>query len=504
MLKYGSIMNAPLQEKLYQLIIARLEGKDLQSHHYQDTLMRLVERGIGGFILFGGRQDEVRAFIQRVQRMAGIPLFIASDVERGVGQQVDGNTLFPCQMAIAAATDRSDAHDVSMLELAIQSIAREADYVGINMPLIPVLDVNQDPDNPIICTRAFSDDPDVVTWFGVRYIAILEQYGLVSCAKHFPGHGDTSIDSHISLPVIRKPYKELINCDLMPFRAAVRHGVSSIMIGHLSIPAIDSMPASLSPAIHALLREDLGFQGLILTDALTMSALDHIPEVGACCLNAGADILLHPADPNEMVNTLTSALLAGQLHEDRIGAALTRIIRRKEALAAIRTRDINYRIHTLLSSRLSEKSISALKFSPGILPLLGESNMHVLMAGDREPADRSVLRNLSKNVVMLEEYTDSADLHDSTVIVALFTSVAAWKGSAGIPEDKREQIRKIIRRSQKSIVISFGIPYPLRYFPESDILVAAYESTDQAQKAVVSWLTESKELEGRIPVRLLF
>lgn len=504
MLQCGSIMSAPLSQKLYQLIICRLEGNNIQSLDYQDSIMRLVEKGIGGFILFGGRQDEVKTFIQRMQGIAHIPLFIASDIERGVGQQVDGGTLFPCQMAVAAAIDRCEAKDVAMLERAVQAVAREAQYVGINMPLIPVLDVNQDPDNPIICTRAFSDDPEVVAWFGVRYIEILEKSGLVSCAKHFPGHGDTSVDSHISLPVIKKPHDELISTDVMPFRAAVRCGVSSIMIGHLSVPALDSMPASLSPAIHALLREDLGFEGLILTDALTMSALDPISDIGVCCLNAGADILLHPADPHEMVNELKSGLLAGRLHEDRIDAALTRIIQRKGTLSAMGAPTIDHRVHTLLSSQLSEKSVSLVKFSPGVPPLVGGKNTHIFMAGEREPGEKSPLRSLSQNVSILGDNTNGKDLHNSTVIISLFTSIAAWKGSAGISEDKREHIRNIIRRSQKSIIISFGNPYLLRYFPESDILVAAYESTDQAQKTVVTWLKESKELEGRLPVKIFF
>jgi beta-glucosidase-like glycosyl hydrolase len=504
MLKYGSIIDAPLDRKLYHLIIGRLEGKNIQNPDYQNNMTRLVESGIGGFILFGGRKDEVTDFIKGLQATAEIPLFIASDIERGVGQQVYDTTPFPCEMAMAAATDRFNPHDVRMLEQAIESVAREANGVGINMPLIPVLDVNQDPDNPIICTRAFSDDPEVVTWFGLKYIAILEKSGLLSCAKHFPGHGDTSIDSHISLPVIRKTYKELISLDMMPFRAAVSNGVSCIMIGHLSIPAVDSMPASLSKEIHAMLRGDMGFEGVILTDALTMSALDHIPDVGVRCLNVGADILLHPADPDETVKTLSSALLSGQLHEDLIDAALTRIIQKKQRLHEIRMNDIDYQVHAILSSQLTEKSISPVKFSPGILPVVGKKSIQIFMAGDREPADRSALKSLSRDVRMVSENREGLDLHNSIAIIALFTSIAAWKGSAGITEDEKEEIRSIISCCHTSIVISFGNPYVLRYFSKADLLIAAYESTDQVQKTIVTWLTEAKRLEGRIPVKLSF
>jgi beta-glucosidase-like glycosyl hydrolase len=503
MIKSGSIIDAPLEKKLYELIISRLDGEDIQSLQYRDNIVRLVQNGIGGFILFGGRKDEVRHFIKSLQTISEIPLFIASDIERGVGQQVRSATLFPCQMAMAAAIDRFKPHDVSILEEAIQSVACEAEHIGVNMPLIPVLDVNQDPDNPIICTRAFSDDPEIVTWFGLKYIQILEKAGLVSCAKHFPGHGDTSIDSHISLPVIRKPYEELISTDIMPFRAAITHGVSSIMIGHLSIPAIDSLPASLSREIHSMLRNELGFEGLILTDALTMSALNHIPDVAVRCLNAGADVLLHPADPDETVKTLLSAFLSGHLHEDRIDTALTRIVNRKEMLRDITAQDPDYQVHANLSSQITDKSVSLIKLAPGILPVVSEENTHIFIAGDQEPSYISPLKTLSPNVWMLHEYSESFDLHNSTAVIAVFTSIAAWKGSSGISEDDKQQIRNIVRGSRKSIVLSFGNPYVLRYFPESDILIAAYEATDQAQNTVIKWLKGSGRLEGRIPVRLL-
>lgn len=502
MIKDKRMIDAPLVKRLYHLIVGRLDGEDIPIPEYQDRIIRLVQDGIGGFILFGGRRDEVRHFIKMLQTVSESPLFIASDIERGVGQQVQGATLFPCQMAMAAAIDRFNPHDVGILGEAIQSVAGEAGHVGINMPLIPVLDVNQDPDNPIICTRAFSDDPELVTWFGLKYIEILEKAGLVSCAKHFPGHGDTSIDSHISLPVIRKSYEELISTDIMPFRAAVNQGVSSIMVGHLSVPAIGSMPASLSQEIHSMLRSALGFEGLILTDALTMSALKDIPDVAVRCLNAGADILLHPADPDETVKILLSAVLSGQLHEDRVDTALTRIINRKETLRDIMTQDVDYQAHAVLSSQITGKSVSLIKGAPGNVPFAEDENIHIFMAGDQEPSLRSPLRTLSPNVWMLHENSDNPDLRNSTAVIAIFTSIAAWKGNPGISGDEKQRIRNVISSSRKSIVLSFGNPYVLRYFPESDVLVAAYDVTDHAQKTIVQWLKGSGSLEGRIPVRL--
>ena len=178
-----------MQKKLYQLIISRLNGHHIHSETYRERILDLVRKGIGGFIVFGGERDGVSAFIDEIKSLTEIPLFIASDIERGVGQQIKGCTNFPSQMAIAAAVDKNNPEDVVLLRDAVRAVALEAIDAGINMPLIPVLDINSNPDNPIICTRAFSDNAADVSWFGAEYIKALEEAGLISCAKHFPGHG---------------------------------------------------------------------------------------------------------------------------------------------------------------------------------------------------------------------------------------------------------------------------------------------------------------------------
>jgi beta-glucosidase-like glycosyl hydrolase len=179
------------KKSVYQVIISRLEGARISELEYRQRQIELVEKGIGGFILFGGVREEIKPFITELQSLSRIPLLIAADIERGAGQQVRGMTSFPSQMAFAAAIIRDKGEYLDLLRQAIEAIAAEARDIGINMPLIPVLDVNRNPDNPIICTRAFSDDPELTGWFGSRYIEILESKGLISCAKHFPGHGDT-------------------------------------------------------------------------------------------------------------------------------------------------------------------------------------------------------------------------------------------------------------------------------------------------------------------------
>jgi beta-N-acetylhexosaminidase len=488
-----------LKKKIYQLIISRLDGQDIDSGSYKDKITGLVKKGIGGFIVFGGGKDKLRTFIDKLQSLSEIPLFIASDVERGVGQQVAETTLFPCQMAMAAAIDKEKKEDIAVFEKALIALTEESKDTGINMPLIPVLDINQNPDNPIICTRAFSDNPEDVIWFGSEYIRVIEEAGLISCAKHFPGHGDTSIDSHISLPVINKSCKELMDVDVRPFRKAIKAGVSSIMVGHLSIPAIDPEPASISKRmITNILREELGFKGLVMTDALNMNALKDRDDVLIKCISAGADVLLHPVDPDIAAQELISAVESNIIPEKQIDSAVHRVVKTKEKISFHR-KTVNYSMHERLSMQVTEMSITMVKNSAGILPLSPSDRMRLIFSGDRTFFKSSPLASYFKNVSTI---SDRIDVRDETALFAVFTSVSAWRGSSGIDEAEKDRMNEIIKKAKNSVVISFGSPYVLRHFYDAGILVAAYEPSEQAQKAVIRCLKGELEFRGKLPVRI--
>ena len=427
-------------------------------------------------------------------------------------------------MAVAAAIDKDNYDDVNMLENGLKAIAGELIDVGINMPLVPVLDVNRNPDNPIICTRAFSDNPADVTWFGIKYIKELEGAGLISCAKHFPGHGDTAVDSHLSLPVIVKSLEELRTNDLMPFLKAVETGVSSIMIGHLSIPAIDLRPASLSKRIiNNLLREEIGFDGLILTDALNMKALKDFEYVPVQCIKAGADILLHPSDADLTVKELLLAVESKELTEEQIGGAVNRILKAKAKIqdktaslcpplvrGELKPGEVDYQSHRILSSQITDMSITLLQ-NTKVLPILDPKKTRVVLAGEDKFFESTPFKNSFTSVSTIpsticipqwERGRDENIFSGQIVIFAIFTSVAAWKGSSGIDDAERERISELIKVAKTSIVISFGCPYVLRYFKEADILIAAYEANEHAQRAAIKCLQGEMNFQGRLPMTL--
>jgi beta-glucosidase-like glycosyl hydrolase len=397
-------------------------------------------------------------------------------------------------MAIASAIDWKNNEDTNLLENVIEALSMEAIDVGINMPLIPVLDINQDPENPIICTRAFSDNRDVVSWFGTFYIQVLQKNGLISCAKHFPGHGDTCIDSHINLPMIMKSKDDLIKKDLYPFVEAIKAGVKAIMVGHLLVPTLDAKPATVSKKIVSdFLRNELGFNGLILSDALNMDALKGIDKIALNCFRAGIDILLHPLEPEETVKELTVALRNNEITIKEIEERLDRIFRMKSGFKRIPKKPVNYEENKRLSEVITEKSITLYKGGKDSLAINDPEDMDVYFFGENDLYDRGFMKR----------YFDRHKKNGKdTAIIAIFKSVSAWKGGAGLKDTEIEDIKRIVRRAKNSYIVSFGNPYILRHFKEADFLIAAYDASEHAQKAIVKALRGEIDLCGRMPVKI--
>lgn len=497
-----------IRKKISQLLIPRLEGNHLTNPVYFKKIKRLVKQGIGGFILFGGKKEYIKNAIEKLQEASEIPLFIASDLEQGLGQQVDGGTVFPNAMAIGSAIDPDNRNDIKLLRQAISIIAIEAYETGINVILAPVLDINTNPQNPIICTRAFSEDAKEVSWFGKQFIkGVQKMPGLIACGKHFPGHGDTETDSHIEIPVIRSSLKRLDKIELYPFIEAIRSGVKMIMVGHLLVDALDSdKPASLSPrVINKLLRNKLKFNGLVITDAMNMGAIKKIYSENEACLmaiKAGADIILHPVNPESVIEYLSSRW---KEIEKKVEESLKRILKAKEKLGSnpplppfskggkiggLRL-PISIEARNEVAEKLTDKAIRVLK---GI-PEFSKNSFLLSIDDDSSGAGKDFIEALklkfqgseaidinSKNINTKREMAFKK-IKGRSVIIGIFSDISAWKGRSGISPALLEFLKNVLSKSDKSTVISFGCPYILDDL-EADTLIAAYWNSDLSRKAV--------------------
>ncbi|NJN01366.1 MAG: beta-glucosidase [Leptolyngbyaceae cyanobacterium RM1_1_2] len=336
-----------LAQQVAQLVVVRTSGH-LFDHELEypdweadaETLRYwLQELGVGGVILLGGSAAEVGLRSQQLQTWARVALLIAADIEEGVGQRFSGATWLPPPMALGAIAGQDLPQALAYAEDMGAAIAQEALAIGLNWLLAPVVDVNNNADNPVINVRAFGAEAEIVSQLAAAFIRGAQQHSVLTTAKHFPGHGDTDQDSHIGLPVLKHDFQRLSAVELPPFKAAIAAGVDAVMTAHLKLPALDTQyPATLSqPILSGLLRQDLGFSGLIVTDALIMGGIaqQYGPhEAAVLALEAGADVLLMPADPAGAIEAVCEAVQTGRLSRDRIYASLERLWRAKLRVAS--------------------------------------------------------------------------------------------------------------------------------------------------------------------------
>ncbi len=522
-----------LKESTGQMVMPRLDGPRLSDAAYFSEAVRLVKEGIGGFILFGGDVKNTPGFLGELQSIAAIPLIIASDVERGLGQQLSGGTRFPSQRAVSSSVNRRSKKDVGLLHRMLDAVRIETCAAGIQAVFSPVVDVNNNPDNPIICTRAFGEDPETVEWFGSQYIRRLQKSSegegldLLACAKHFPGHGDTNQDSHSVLPVIRADKARLNRVELPPFREAVRAGVGMVMIAHLLVPAFDpDKPVTFSKkTVTALLREGMEFGGLIVSDALDMGALagDYSQEeIAVRAVEAGMDILLHPRDAMVTRDAVAGAVGNGRLTQSRIAESVERIMAAKRRLGLFdRTRQsaaaaiaVNYEMHRLIAREIAGRAIRVVSGNKKRLPLdKGKgASCFVLDDDGANMGDVFVKGLLAKfgNVNAMRLTPDSGvsgrHIEDSmssagAVVIAIFSKISASKGRSGISPGLRDTAFEILRAakagSKRTAVISFDSPYILDQFRDADIRIAAYDGMDAIQEAAADLLASGSKARAQ-------
>lgn len=511
-----------LEQKIGQLFLVAVPGQELTA----EARAHLVAHNLGNYIFFTQNLtsfSNIRNFSDSLQDTAneicGIPALISVDQEGGmVARAYSGATIFPTNMAITAA-----GIDGAVSQMGAM-VAAELKALGINVNHAPVVDVNNNPLNPIIGIRAYSDSPAVVTKMALEYIEALQAGGVMANVKHFPGHGDTNTDSHLALPSIPHDMARLQEVELAPFKAAINAGVDSVMTAHIIFKAIDDKhPATLSPAVLTdLLRGELGFKGLVFTDCMTMKAIDDHYGMDKGCvmaINAGADVLClcaPLADQSRCYNTVLEAVKTGEIPMHKIDAAVTRILayKAKYATGKLPNPVAEYPKHEALAEDISRGSITLVKNEGNILPLKSDKNIFAISPSS---ARTSIADNF---YVKREGFCQRAGevfgcgFHEisvspkaeeiATVLeLAKDAEVVLLASYNAVQNHGQTALFQALKSAGKAvIVVCLRVPYDATVLADANAIVAAYEYTGRSVNNIMKALAGEIPMPGKLPVIL--
>jgi beta-N-acetylhexosaminidase len=496
----------------------------------------VTDDGVGGVTMSLGSPIEVAAKINSLQRLARVPLLVASDLEPGLGRLVGGvhapsllrggsATLLTTNMAIGAAGREEDAYRAGMIT------GREARAIGIRMAFSPTSDVNNNPANPVINTRSFGEDPAAVATLAAAFVRGLQEEGVVATAKHFPGHGDTDTDSHLALPVVASNRARLDSVELRPFKAAIDAGVGAVMTAHIALPALGqpSTPATLVPeVIGGLLRDSLGFEGMIVTDALTMEGVGKgygVGESAVLAVKAGADVLLKPGDIPGAISAVVAAVENGDITEQRIERSARKTLEMKARLGLDRNRYVDLdqlrRIvgapeHWDVAREIAGRAVTLLRDAPALVPIPGDARVAVvtyapeleILAGRAFLAE---LRGTDRRVAgtRIGPRTSSAELDSlarsiagaDRIIITTHVRTIEGEGRFAIPRHIAQWIDGLAS-GERVIVVANGNPYVIRDFPNVTSYLVTYGIDPGLEQAAARALAGADPITGRSPISL--
>jgi len=524
------MLKLTVREKVEQLIMPWLMGDyaAFDSREFDRIAYWVDSLKLGGIIISVGSPMDATAKLNALQQRSSVPLLIAADLEWGSGMRLVGGTLFPMAMAFGATGRELDAYELG------RATALEARAAGIQMTFSPVADVNSNPENPIINTRSFGEDPHAVAKLVAAYVRGANEHGLFTTAKHFPGHGDTKSDSHIDLPVVSACWDELDTLELVPFRAAIEAGVAAVMTAHIAMPCIDGEddppPATLSPAIMTgFLRDSLGFNGLVVTDALTMGAIVNKYGPGETVVRAflaGSDLLLIPADPGIAITAMVEAIAAGRITTERLDASVRRMLdlKRDAGLfegasaqldsipATVGRRDLQ-----ALADDIAERSLTLVQRGPvdefrgnrgrtAVISYAEETNLAV---GNRLIAE---LRSYGDTVNSFRLYPASGTAsYDSArvvikgsprVVFAMGVRFIAGRGHIQLPDSLAALILQTDPK-HPAVLASLGSPYLLNQVKNfRGAYLLAWSDFPATERAVARALVGEIPITGRLPITL--
>jgi len=520
-----------LRDKVGQLVHIRVPGRFLNRAGDEFTAIRdeIVRNRVGGVILFAGNIYESAVLLNELQELSDVPLIVAADFERGASFRITDTTSFPWTMAIGATGNEQLAYQEGAVT------GQEARALGVHWIYAPVMDVNNNPANPVINIRSFGEDPQLVARLGTAFIRGARDHGVLTTAKHFPGHGDTAADSHIGLAVVGSDQARLESVELVPFRGAIAAGVDSIMTAHVAVPKVTAdpeIPATLSSKILTdLLRGTLGFQGMIITDALEMGGITNRYWTGLSAvraIQAGADLLLLPPDSEVAINEVVRAVERGDLAEERINTSVERLLTAKtqlqlhkkrtvpieqiaEAVSTPESRRLGQEIAdaavTLVKDRQNILPINPVK-PPSILGLVLSSELDTspgapFLAALRErfPAARTIGADPRISEDLVSSIMAAAAKAD-VIVCASMVRVVSGKGTVALPENHRAIIHKLFAMGKPVVWIAFGNPYILQLHTQALSYMCTFSYSDVSQIAAAKALSGEIALSGRMPVSI--
>lgn len=547
-----------LEEKIGQLISVGVNATFLNqdSEAFKALRHQVVDNHVGGIILFRGPVYESVVLVNRMQELAKYPLLISADLEAGAGMRFDDTVNFPWNMAIAATGNPDYARRAGELT------GREARAMGIQQIYAPVSDVNNNAANPVINVRSYGEDPADVARFVAAFVKGAQHAGVIATAKHFPGHGDTATDSHRGLPEIDVTRDRLNSIELVPFRAAVDAGVGAVMTGHIGLPLIDStaitplprdtklkpldttedaeivstkgtMPTTLSPVMNGMLRKDLNFDGLIVTDAMSMSGLTLYftqEEASVRALEAGADLLLKPADVDAAFRGVHEAVKKGRLTEQRIDESVRKLLAAKYDLGLVQQRitpleaidrEVGSKAAEDLADDIAGDAITLVRNDAKLLPLNLQPSSRIFNLAITNGDDRTWItqafvgamtrQQLKLNTVVLDDRSSDAEVRKAidkaaasdVVLVSMYGRVRTGQArSVALPEPGTKALNELIERKAPLVGISFGNPYILMSFPKLQTYLVAYGDMPSLQEAAARALGSRNDITGHLPISL--
>ena len=508
---------------------------------YERVARMIDSLAIGGVILSVGTPADAAVKLNNLQSRSRVPLLVAADLETGAGFRFRGAVYSPNNIVLGGATEFPPLMALGATgssELAYRMgrvTALEARAVGIHVPFAPVLDVNSNPDNPIINVRSLGEDPERVAELGTALIRGIQENGAVATAKHFPGHGDTETDSHLELPVIRSARPRLESIELLPFRRAVEAGIGGVMTAHIAVESLTgdaSTPATLAPRVMTdLLRGDMGFDGLLFTDALDMSAIERgYPrgEAAVRAIEAGADVLLMPPDVRAASDAVVAAVSSGRISEARIDASVRRILEAKESFELHESprvpvddvlRTVGIPAHVAVAEEIAQRSITLLRNEGSVLPLTAPASAEVLSVTYRRANDliagryfdarlrQSFPRLVSQDVQRESDPSVYPRLLERArtsrlVVVSLYVTAVSYQGTVAVAEPAAAFIQQLALERIPHVVVSFGNPYLLREFPDAQAYVLGWGSAEVSQRAAARAILGETDVTGRTPTRI--